>query len=50
VEVAIAVALGRAAETVHGISGFEVVEVRGTANDGKILDYRVTIDAGFNVD
>ncbi|HPC83465.1 MAG TPA: dodecin family protein [Thermoanaerobaculaceae bacterium] len=50
VEGAINLALGKAAETVHGISWFEVVEVRGAVSDGKVLEYQVTLDAGFKVD
>ncbi len=42
--------LAKAAETVHGVSWFEVVEVRGAAADGKVVEYQVTLDAGFKVD
>ena len=50
VEAAINLALAKAAETVHGVSWFEVIEVRGAAADGKVVEYQVTLDAGFKVD
>lgn len=50
IEAAINLALGKAAETVHAVSWFEVVEVRGAVVDGKVLEYQVTLDAGFKVD
>lgn len=50
IEAAIKLAIAKAAETVHSISWFEVVEVRGAVNDGHVLEYQVTLDAGFKVD
>jgi hypothetical protein len=49
-EKAIQAAVKKAAESLHGLSGFEVVEHRGAVREGKILEYQVTIDAGFKVD
>ncbi len=50
IEAAITLALDKAAKSVHGISWFEVVEVRGAVRDGKVLEYQVTLDAAFKVD
>lgn len=44
---AVAVAVAKAAETVHGMSWFEVVEHRGAIADGKIREYQVTVKIGF---
>jgi flavin-binding protein dodecin len=43
-------AIVKAAETVHGISWFEVVEQRGSVADGKVHQYQVTLRIGFRVD
>jgi len=43
-------AVAKAAETVHGMSWFEVIEQRGSIVDGKIQQYQVTISVGFRVD
>lgn len=43
-------AVTKAAETVHGMSWFEVLEQRGSIADGKIQQYQVTISVGFRVD
>lgn len=40
----------KAAQSVHGMSWFEVVEQRGSISDGKIQQYQVTIRIGFRVD
>ncbi len=47
---AIETAVEKAAETVHGSSWFEVVEMRGAVRNGKIIEYQVTIDLGFKID
>ena len=43
-------AVAKAAETVHGLSWFEVVEQRGNVSDGKIQQYQVTLRIGFRLD
>jgi hypothetical protein len=43
-------AVSKAAETVHGIAWFEVVELRGAVDDGKVRQYQATIRIGFKVD
>lgn len=49
-EEAIGVALAKAAETLHAVSWFEVVELRGAVRNGKVSEYQVTVDVGFKVD
>jgi dodecin len=49
-EDAIAVAIAKAAQTVHNMSWFEVDEQRGSIVDGKIQQYQVTISVGFKVE
>jgi flavin-binding protein dodecin len=43
-------AVVKAAESVRGISWFEVVEQRGRVADGRIREYQVTINVGFRVE
>jgi flavin-binding protein dodecin len=43
-------AVAKAAESVHGLSWFEVVEMRGSIADGKIKEYQTTVRIGFKVD
>jgi len=47
---AIANAVAKASESVHGMSWFEVVEQRGSIVDGKVHEYQVTIRIGFKID
>ncbi len=47
---AVANAVAKAAETVHGMSWFEVDEQRGSIVDGKVQQYQVTVTIGFRVD
>jgi dodecin len=42
--------VAKCAETVHGMSWFEVVEMRGSIVDGKVQQYQVTLKVGFKVD
>jgi dodecin len=49
-EKAIAAALAKAEESLHGMSWFEVVEFRGAINDGKVIEYQATVEVGFKVD
>ncbi len=47
---AIEMAIEKSAETVHGASWFEVVELRGALRNGRIVEYQATIDLGFKID
>ncbi len=42
--------VAKAAESVHGMSWFEVAEMRGAIADGKVSQYQVTLRVGFKVD
>jgi dodecin len=42
--------VAKAAESVHGMSWFEVAEMRGSIVDGKVHQYQVTLKIGFKVD
>lgn len=42
--------VAKASETVHGMSWFEVVELRGAIADGKVKQYQATLRVGFKVD
>lgn len=47
VEEAVNNALAKAAETVRNLRWFEVQEVRGTADGGKVAQWQVTVKIGF---
>jgi len=40
-------ALGRAAKTLRGITGLEVLSQKAKVEDGKIVEYRVTLEVTF---
>jgi flavin-binding protein dodecin len=42
--------IAKAAETIHGISWFEVTEQRGSVAEGQIRQFQVTVNVGFKVD
>lgn len=42
--------LTRAAKTLHGITGLEVVAQKAKVENGKISEYRVTIEVTFVLD
>jgi flavin-binding protein dodecin len=42
--------LTRAASTLHGITGLEVVAQKAKVENGKISEYRVTIEVTFVLD
>jgi flavin-binding protein dodecin len=50
IEKAVGMALAKAAETVRGLSWFELKEVRGSVRDGKPSEWQVTVLAGFKLD
>jgi flavin-binding protein dodecin len=43
-------ALQGAKETLHGLSGIEVVSQTATVRDGEIEEYRATVKLAFKVD
>ncbi len=49
-EHAVELAVAKAAESVHGLAWFEVVEHRGALSDGKVVEWQVTVDVAFKVD
>ena len=48
-DAAIRNAITRAAETLKGLDWYEVTEVRGTIQDGKVHQFQVTLKVGFRV-
>ncbi len=50
IEEAVQNALRRAAETIHNLRWFEVVETRGDIQDGNVGRWQVTIKVGFTLD
>ncbi|MFJ5861896.1 dodecin [Pseudarthrobacter sp. NPDC092439] len=42
--------IAQAAKTVRNLDWFEVKEIRGHLEDGKIADWQVTIKIGFRLD
>jgi hypothetical protein len=47
---AIEVAVSRAATTLRNLRWFEVVQMRGEIENGRIQHYQVTLKAGFTLD
>ncbi len=43
-------AVGKAAETIHDLRWFEVVDMRGHIEDGRVAHYQVTVKVGFTLD
>ena len=43
-------AIEKASESVHGMCWFEVAEMRGAIENGKVKEYQVTLRVGFKVD
>ena len=43
-------AIEKASETVHGLSWFEVTEMRGRIEKGKVAEYQATVLIGFKLD
>jgi len=50
VSAAIEQAVAKANRTLHNLDWFEVTEMRGRIQDGKIADYQVTLKVGFRLD
>ena len=49
-EEAISNAVAKAAQSLHGMSWFEVLEQRGRIADGKVAEYQVIIKVAFKLD
>jgi len=43
-------ALARATKTLHGITGLEVMEQKAKVENGRIAEYRVTVEITFILD
>jgi flavin-binding protein dodecin len=43
-------AVAKAAESIHNMRWFEVVETRGQLHEGKIAHWQVTVKIGFTLD
>lgn len=43
-------AIARAADTVRNLDWFEVMETRGTVQNGKVSCYQVTLKVGFRLE
>lgn len=50
IEDAVHKAIKRASKTVHNLKWFEVSEVRGGIDQGKVAHWQVTIKVGFTLD
>ena len=37
----------RATKTLRGVTGFEVISLKGKVDNGKITEYRVTLEVTF---
>jgi flavin-binding protein dodecin len=42
-------AIDRASQTLKGLGWFEVTELRGLIQDGKVSEYQVTLKVGFRL-
>jgi flavin-binding protein dodecin len=43
-------AIAKASETLRNIDWFEVLDIRGHVDDGKVAHYQVTLKIGFRLD
>ncbi|MGA3243136.1 MAG: dodecin [Bacteroidota bacterium] len=50
IEEAVQSAIARASKTVRNIRWMEITETRGQVDDGKIVQWQVTLKAGFTLD
>jgi len=50
VEAAIANAIERASQTIRNMRWFEVIDVRGHIENGRVAHYQVTIKVGFTLE
>ena len=50
IDEAIAGAISRASRTLRNLDWFEVTEIRGAIEDGKVAHYQVSLQVGFRLD
>lgn len=50
IEQAVSNAIERAAQTVNNLNWFEVRQIRGHIEDGKVAHYQVELNVGFRLD
>ncbi|HTY39256.1 MAG TPA: dodecin [Bacteroidota bacterium] len=50
IEDAVQSALARASKTVRNIRWMQVIETRGQVEEGKVVQWQVTLKAGFTLD
>lgn len=50
VEDAIQNAVGTASKSLHNVDWFEVQEIRGHVDDGRVAHYQVVIKVGFRIE
>ena len=50
IEDAVQTAISKAAESVHNMRWFEVIETRGTIEDDRVSQWQVTLKVGFRLD
>ncbi len=50
VEDAVSKAIARASKTLHNLRWFQLTEVRGTIDQGKVGQWQVTMKVGFTLD
>jgi flavin-binding protein dodecin len=50
IQSAIESAVAKASESLHGLSWFELKEIRGAVKDGKPSEWQVTLQLGFKLD
>jgi dodecin len=50
IEDAVQSAIARASKTVRNIRWMEITETRGQVDDGKVVQWQVTLKAGFTLD
>lgn len=50
VEPAVNNALARANQTIHNMRWFEVTDIRGSIDGGKVAHWQVTLKVGFKLD
>ena len=49
-EDAVQIAVSKAAESVHGVSWFEVSEFHGAVKDDKVVEWQAIVDVAFKID
>ncbi|MFI6638455.1 dodecin [Streptomyces sp. NPDC050504] len=50
VDTAIKNGISRACETLHSVDWFEVTEIRGHVEDGRVAHFQVGVKVGFRLD